>query len=62
VSLLPNVGPHSPWDSSSPITTTTNPPKERKEEPEDIVDADVHVHKSPGELVPYCDMPWRKAV
>ena len=24
-----------------------------------IVDADVHVNDTPGELAPYCDMPWR---
>ncbi len=38
--------------------------KERKEKLEDIlvVDCDVHVHESPGELAPYCDMPWRKAL
>jgi predicted TIM-barrel fold metal-dependent hydrolase len=36
----------------------------RKERLEDIliVDCDVHVHESPGELAPYCDMPWRKAL
>jgi predicted TIM-barrel fold metal-dependent hydrolase len=35
-----------------------------KERLEDIlvVDCDVHVHESPGELAPYCDMPWRKAL
>jgi predicted TIM-barrel fold metal-dependent hydrolase len=27
-----------------------------------IVDTDVHVHESPGALVPYCDMPWRVAL
>lgn len=27
-----------------------------------IVDTDVHVHESPGELAPYCDMPWRVAL
>lgn len=27
-----------------------------------IVDCDVHVHESPGELAPYCEMPWRKAL
>ena len=38
--------------------------KERREKLEDIlvVDCDVHVHESPGELAPYCDMPWRKAL
>jgi uncharacterized protein len=36
----------------------------RKERLEDIlvVDCDVHVHESPGELAPYCEMPWRKAL
>lgn len=24
-----------------------------------ILDADVHVNDTPGELAPYCDMPWR---
>ncbi|MDQ3238278.1 MAG: amidohydrolase, partial [Actinomycetota bacterium] len=39
-------------------------PKERKERLEDIliVDCDVHVHESPKELVPYCEMPWKKAL
>jgi uncharacterized protein len=38
--------------------------KERKEKLEDIliVDCDVHVHESPGALIPYCDMPWKKAL
>jgi hypothetical protein len=27
-----------------------------------IVDCDVHVHETPQELLPYCDMPWAKAV
>ncbi|CAN5641989.1 amidohydrolase family protein [soil metagenome] len=38
--------------------------RERREKLEDIlvVDCDVHVHESPGELAPYCDMPWRKAL
>ncbi|MQA05205.1 MAG: amidohydrolase family protein [Streptosporangiales bacterium] len=27
-----------------------------------IVDTDVHVHESPGELAPYADMPWRVAL
>lgn len=27
-----------------------------------IVDTDVHVHESPGELAPYSDMPWRVAL
>ena len=38
--------------------------KGRKEKLEDllVVDCDVHVHESPGELAPYCDMPWRKAL
>jgi uncharacterized protein len=38
--------------------------EERKEKLEDIliVDCDVHVHESPGELAPYCDMPWQKAL
>jgi len=38
--------------------------RERRERLEDIlvVDCDVHVHESPGELAPYCDMPWRVAL
>ena len=24
-----------------------------------VVDADVHINDTPGELAPYCDMPWR---
>jgi uncharacterized protein len=38
--------------------------KERKEKLEDmlVVDCDVHVHESPGALIPYCDMPWKKAL
>jgi predicted TIM-barrel fold metal-dependent hydrolase len=27
-----------------------------------IVDCDVHVHDTPGELIEYCEMPWRKAL
>jgi predicted TIM-barrel fold metal-dependent hydrolase len=27
-----------------------------------VVDTDIHVHESPGELAPYCDMPWRVAL
>jgi predicted TIM-barrel fold metal-dependent hydrolase len=27
-----------------------------------VVDTDVHVHESPGELAPYADMPWRVAL
>src|SRR3954454_9124220 len=27
-----------------------------------IVDADVHVHESPGGLAPYCDPPWDVAL
>ena len=27
-----------------------------------IVDTDVHVHESPGELAPYADLPWRVAL
>ncbi len=38
--------------------------RERKEKLEDIlvVDCDVHVHESPGSLIPYCEMPWRVAL
>ena len=36
----------------------------RKERLEDIlvVDCDVHVHESPEAIMPYCEMPWRKAL
>jgi uncharacterized protein len=46
------------------LVETATRQKERKEKLEDIlvVDADVHVHESPGELAPYCDMPWRRAL
>ncbi|MCF8567844.1 amidohydrolase [Alicyclobacillus tolerans] len=27
-----------------------------------VVDVDVHVHDTPTELAPYCDMPWRKSL
>jgi hypothetical protein len=38
--------------------------RERKEKLEDIlvVDCDVHVHESPGAIIPYCEMPWKKAL
>jgi uncharacterized protein len=38
--------------------------RQRKERLEDIlvVDCDVHVHETPAALIPYCDMPWRKAL
>src|ERR671920_262440 len=38
--------------------------RERKEKLEDIlvVDCDVHVHESPGAIMPYCEMPWKKAL
>jgi predicted TIM-barrel fold metal-dependent hydrolase len=46
------------------VEETETGQKGRKEKLEDllVVDCDVHVHESPGELVPYCDMPWRKAL
>jgi predicted TIM-barrel fold metal-dependent hydrolase len=46
------------------VAETVTGQRERKERLEDIlvVDCDVHVHESPGELAPYCDMPWRKAL
>ena len=45
-------------------TTVRETQRERKERIQDIliVDCDVHVHESPGELAPYCDMPWRVAL
>jgi hypothetical protein len=38
--------------------------RERKEKLEDIlvVDCDVHVHESPRAIMPYCEMPWQKAL
>ena len=38
--------------------------RERKEKLEDIlvVDCDVHVHESPEALMPFCEMPWQKAL
>lgn len=27
-----------------------------------IVDIDVHLHETPGELAPYCEKPWRRAL
>ena len=46
------------------MTDTVARSRERKESLEDIlvVDADVHVHESPGALIPYCEMPWRVAL
>jgi uncharacterized protein len=46
------------------VTDTAARPIERKEKLEDIlvVDCDVHVHESPEELIPYCEMPWRVAL
>ncbi|MBA2692916.1 MAG: amidohydrolase, partial [Rubrobacter sp.] len=46
------------------MTDTATTPKERREKLEDIlvVDCDVHVHESPAELIPYCDMPWKVAL
>jgi uncharacterized protein len=38
------------------------PPSDRRLEGLLIVDTDVHVHESPGELAPYCDLPWRVAL
>jgi predicted TIM-barrel fold metal-dependent hydrolase len=47
---------------TSPASAPTQSP--RRETLDDIlvVDADVHVHESPGALAPYCDMPWRKSL
>ncbi len=41
------------------MAQTVTGQRERKEKLEDllVVDCDVHVHESPGELAPYCDMP-----
>ncbi len=48
-----------------PMTAKTLPTHSAKGETLDdilVVDADVHVHESLGELAPYCDMPWRKSL
>ena len=46
------------------VAETATGHRERNEKLEDllVVDCDVHVHESPGDLPPYCDMPWRKAL
>jgi predicted TIM-barrel fold metal-dependent hydrolase len=46
------------------ITQPNSVAEQKRERLEDIlvVDADVHVHESPGELAPYIDMPWRKSL
>ena len=47
------------------MTTDTRPLQSGRRAPLTdllIVDTDVHVHESPGELAPYCDMPWRVAL
>ncbi|MGI9050297.1 MAG: amidohydrolase family protein [Rubrobacteraceae bacterium] len=46
------------------MAQTVTGQRERRERLEDIliVDCDVHVHESPKELAPYCDMPWRVAL
>jgi uncharacterized protein len=46
------------------LAETVTSRKERKERLEDIlvVDCDVHVHESPGAIMPYCEMPWKKAL
>lgn len=46
------------------MTQMSERSKARKERLEDtlIIDCDVHVHDTPGELAPYCDMPWQKAL
>ncbi|HET6448924.1 MAG TPA: amidohydrolase, partial [Conexibacter sp.] len=47
------------------MSVTTQDPAPAAREPLSdllIVDVDVHVHESPGELAPYCDMPWSVAL
>ncbi|QBD77055.1 amidohydrolase [Ktedonosporobacter rubrisoli] len=46
------------------MDTVKTSQRERKMKLEDflIIDCDVHVHDNPGALIPYCDMPWRKAL
>ena len=46
------------------MTDTVAGPENARRASEDIlvVDADVHVHESPGALIPYCEMPWRVAL
>ncbi len=44
------------------MTEASNRPTRDRLEDIIVVDADVHVHESPAELAPYCDMPWRKSL
>src|SRR5919205_1073511 len=46
------------------LAETVTGHKEHKERLEDIlvVDCDVHVHESPEAIMPYCEMPWKKAL
>ena len=45
-------------------TVVTESKRQRKEPLTDllVVDLDVHLHESPGELAPYCDPPWDVAL
>src|SRR5436190_18246119 len=48
-----------------PMAVESQPTREARRTPLSdllIVDADVHVHESPGELAPYCDAPWDVAL
>jgi predicted TIM-barrel fold metal-dependent hydrolase len=53
------------WDDAvMDADTSTAPERARRIPLSDllIVDTDVHVHESPGELAPYCDAPWDVAL
>lgn len=45
-------------------TVVTESKRQRKEPLTDllVVDLDVHLHESPGELAPYADAPWDVAL
>jgi predicted TIM-barrel fold metal-dependent hydrolase len=46
------------------VTIVSKQTQQRKQRLADIlvVDCDVHVHETPGALLPYCEMPWQKAL
>jgi hypothetical protein len=51
-------------DQGGTVAKAATAKRERKEKLEDIlvVDCDVHVHESPAAIMPYCEMPWKKAL
>lgn len=48
--------------STHPATEQESERKRDRLEEILVVDADVHIHESPGEMAPYIDMPWRKSL